>query len=64
MFAEVNSEQIGSGNDINKVIRLGCNVLCHNIGVSIFNSVITLLRLNTITFLAYNFSSKVFENKL
>ena len=39
MFAEVNSEQIGSGNDIDKFIRLGCNVLCHNIGVSIFNPV-------------------------
>ena len=39
MFAEVNSEQIGSGNDINKVIRLGCNVLCHNISISSFNSI-------------------------
>ena len=40
MFAEVNSQQIGSGNDINKVIRLGCNnVLCQGIGISIFNSI-------------------------
>ena len=35
-FVEVSGKQIGSGNDINKVIRLGCDVLCQIIGVLTF----------------------------